>query len=122
MGTVYLCQSPYNPAALALIGATFFLIVSGCSIFGILLSRPARRLGDISYGIYLLQGLPQALFFRPAIFKSIAVSSPLGHWTLALFASITLIFVALFTHVAIEIPGIELGKRVTNAFRKTSAH
>ena len=119
MGALYFFQSPYNVAALALIGATFFLIVSGCSIFGILLSRPARRLGDISYGIYLLQGLPQAFFFRPAILKSFALSSPLGHWTLALLASITLIFFALFTHVAIEIPGIELGKRVTNAFKKT---
>lgn len=121
MGVVYLFQSPYSVVALALIGATFFLIVSGCSIFGILLSRPARRLGDISYGIYLLQGLPQALFFRPAILKSIALSSPLGHWTLALLASITLTFVALFTHIAVEIPGIELGKRLTNALRKPPA-
>ncbi len=122
MGVVYLLNSPYNVFALILIGATFFLIVSGCSIFGILLSRPARRLGDISYGIYLLQGLPQAFFFRPAILKSIALSSPLGHWTLALLASITLIFFALFTHVAIEIPGIELGKRVVNALERTLAH
>ncbi len=122
MGAVYFFESPYNVVALALIGATFFLIVSGCSVFGILLSRPARRLGDISYGIYLLQGLPQAFFFRPAILRSFALSSPLGHWTLALMASITLIITALFTHVAIEIPGIELGKRVTNALKRTQAH
>jgi len=49
-------DSMYDVAPELLLGAGFLLIVSGATLFGLLLTRPARRLGDISYGIYLLQG------------------------------------------------------------------
>lgn len=42
----------YAVQAVILLGAAFYLIASGCTIFGILTSSPARRLGDASYGIY----------------------------------------------------------------------
>lgn len=38
----------------ALLGAAFYLGSSGPILFGILTSQPARRLGDISYSVYLL--------------------------------------------------------------------
>ena len=90
----------------------FISSVGGCTIFGLLTTKPARRLGDISYGIYLLQGLPQALFFRPRFFSAIELGSPAGHWLLTFVAAVFLISLATLTHVYIERPGIVLGKLV----------
>ena len=60
---------------------SFLLIVSGATVFGLLLTRPARRLGDISYGIYLLQGPVLLLAFSfpcaPGSLGRVA-SGPLG--------------------------------------------
>jgi len=46
-----------------MLGAAFYLILCGSDLLGLLTSRPALRLGDISYGIYLLQGLVLAAIF-----------------------------------------------------------
>lgn len=105
-------RSPVGFQSVLCMGVAFYLISSGSTLFGLLTSTPARRLGDISYGIYLLQGLPQALFFRPPIFKSIALASPIGHWSLAILASVALIGLAALTHVYIERPGIAFGKLI----------
>ena len=45
----------YGLAPIAMLGVAFYLVVSGGTVFGLLTSRPARRLGDVSYGVYLLQ-------------------------------------------------------------------
>lgn len=39
----------------------FHLLTSGATLFGLIELRAARRLGNISYGIYLLQGLVPTL-------------------------------------------------------------
>lgn len=93
-----------------LLGASFYLITSGSTVFGLLVTRPARRLGDISYGIYLLQGLPQALLFRS--FRSVALSTGYAYWALTLLSTILLIALATTTHVWVERPGIDAGKKL----------
>jgi peptidoglycan/LPS O-acetylase OafA/YrhL len=115
----FIARSATSFHSMLCMGITFYLINTGCSFFGLLTTTPARRLGDVSYGIYLLQGLPQALFFRPPFFASIALASPLGHWSLALLATLTLVGLATLTHVYIERPGIALGRLVA---QKLSHH
>ena len=102
----------YTPGPLLLLGVAFFLIASGCSLWGVLTSRPAIRLGDVSYGVYLLQGLVLAAMFRQAPLRGFALSSPWHHWSLALAAMLLLVMLATATHVLIERPGIALGQRV----------
>ena len=102
---------------LIILGLAFYLITSGCSVFGLLVSRPALRLGDVSFGIYLLQGLPQALLYRPGRLRALDMASPYGHWVLTLIAALLLIAMATAAHVLIERPGIEAGKRVVYALR-----
>ncbi len=109
---IFLGRDATNFQAVLCMGITFYLISGGCTIFGLLTTKPARRLGDISYGIYLLQGLPQALFFRPRFFSAIELGSPAGHWLLTFVAAVFLISLATLTHVYIERPGIVLGKLV----------
>jgi peptidoglycan/LPS O-acetylase OafA/YrhL len=110
----------FHSVALVLIGIVFYLIASGCSLFGLLTGRPARRLGDVSYGIYLLQGLVFTLVFSSAWARSIALSSPLGHWSIVLLCATLLVALATATHILIERPGIELGKRIAQALNKRS--
>ena len=50
-------QSSANWLAVAATTVIFSSVVGGASIFGLLKTRPAVWLGDVSYGIYLLHGL-----------------------------------------------------------------
>jgi peptidoglycan/LPS O-acetylase OafA/YrhL len=111
-------NSSHNVGATVLLGGAFYLISSGCSFFGILTSRPARRLGDVSYGIYLLQGLVLTIVFSIDRARDIALRSALGHWSIALVCAILLLAVATATHVGIERSGIEIGKRLGRALRR----
>jgi len=103
------------------LGLLFYLVASGCTMFGLLVSRPAIRLGSLSYSIYLLQGFPQALAFRVPVFRAMALASPTAHWTLALVASVLLLSLSTLTYVAIELPGIELGHKLARRARSQSS-
>jgi peptidoglycan/LPS O-acetylase OafA/YrhL len=104
----------YAMMPIIVMGIAFYLIVSGCTVFGLLTSRPARRLGDVSYGIYILQGLALDAALRPAPLRAIALASPIGHWTLVFLGAVFLIMIATVAHVLIERPGIRLGKQVAD--------
>jgi peptidoglycan/LPS O-acetylase OafA/YrhL len=119
----------HSAGEILLLGGVFYLVTCGCSFFGLLTCRPARRLGDISYGIYLLQNLVFSGVFSIGWARRIALASPLGHWSMLLLSAVLLILIATFTHVWIERPGIDLGKRFgallcnrsRNALPRTSA-
>ncbi len=105
----------YGVAPEFLLGVGFLLIVSGTTVFGLLLTRPARRLGDISYGIYLLQGPVLLLAFSLPWLKAASAVSPAVHWGLVAVAGATLTVFATFTHSLVERPGIQAGRRVAAA-------
>ena len=114
--TIAFCPT-YSPASIVLLGLVFSLVVGDCSMFGLLTSRPARRLGDISYGIYLLQGLTLMACFKPALLRDWATASPIGHWLVLFLSAVLLIALATAAHVMIEVPGIKLGRRATRFVR-----
>ena len=104
-------------AQIMLITVTFYLISSGTDAFGILTSRPARRLGNISFGIYLLQGLVLAASaYFPSI-KQFALSSPTAHWTVIGADAVILTLLSTLAHAFVERPGIELGRRMAQKAR-----
>jgi peptidoglycan/LPS O-acetylase OafA/YrhL len=107
-------DSSHGTGATLLLGGAFYLIASGCSFFGLLTSRPARRLGDVSYGIYLLQGV--AIFLVLDSVRVAAFRSPLVYWAAVLLCAMVLIAAATVTHAWIERPGIEIGKRLGTGF------
>jgi peptidoglycan/LPS O-acetylase OafA/YrhL len=109
--------SAYAVLPICLLGIAFFLIANGTTMFGILGTRPARRLGDVSFGIYLLQGLVLAGVFATTAARSLASSSPVGHWVLVALAAFVLISAATIAHVLIERPGVDLGRRVSALVR-----
>jgi peptidoglycan/LPS O-acetylase OafA/YrhL len=95
-----------------LLGASFLLIVSGATFFGLLVTRPARRLGDISYGIYLLQGPILLLAFRLPALRAASAASPAVHWSLVAIAASALTAFATVMHSLVERPGIQAGRSV----------
>lgn len=103
-------------AAIAILGLAFLLVVSGASLFGLLRWRACRRLGDVSYSIYLLHGLVLATLFSFAAARGYFLSSPLAHWTVVMLAGLVVVALSAATHRWIEMPGIALGRRVA-AFR-----
>ena len=103
-------DSIYGVAPELLLGAAFLMIVSGTTLFGLLLTRPARRLGDISYGVYLLQGPVLLLAFSLPGLKAASVASPAVHWSLVAVAAAALAAFATLTHSLVERPGVQAGR------------
>lgn len=105
----------------ALTGSIFFLIVNGCTLFGSLTNKSAQRLGEISYGIYLLQGLILFLFAEIQPLRTAAVATPQNYWIFVLTESLALVFVAFVTYSLVEKPGIAMGKRLALRLDKRKA-
>ncbi len=109
------CFSTANcRAAMLMLGVVFFLVASGCSLFGLLNCRAAIRLGELSYGIYLLHGLVLAAVLRPAPIRALVLSSPLWHGALLLATMLVLILAATLAHVHVERRGVRLGRRAAS--------
>ncbi len=102
----------FRPIPVLLLGIAFLIVALGTDLFGILESRPARRLGNISFGIYLLQGVVFAGISSFGGIRALDLRSPLGHWTVSLIEAIALVVLATCTHALIERPGIDLGRRL----------
>jgi peptidoglycan/LPS O-acetylase OafA/YrhL len=102
----------YSVIPILILGFSFGLIVECGTLFGLLLTLPAKRLGDVSYGIYLLQGPVLFLAFGLPFSRSFATNSAGAHWVVVMGAAVALIVLATLTHVLIERPGIRAGKWV----------
>jgi peptidoglycan/LPS O-acetylase OafA/YrhL len=100
------------PLPITTLGAIFFLITSGTTFFGLLTTKAAVRLGDISYGIYLLQGAMLAIVFSIPAVRTLALGSPLAHWSISIICALLLIIVAVCAHVLIERKGVDAGRRL----------
>lgn len=105
-------ETAYRAAPVALLGVVFYLIISGTSVFGLLRAQASRRLGDISYGIYLLQGIVLFFVFSIGSVKSFALISPVRHWSVVCLCALLLMGLAALTHHFVELPGIGVGKQI----------
>ncbi|PRH37777.1 acyltransferase family protein [Burkholderia gladioli] len=105
-------KSHAGEVQIVLIGVTFYLICSGASMFGVLHLRSAERLGHISYGIYLIQGIPMTLLYWHPEFKAWAIHSTAHYWLSLLICAVVLCVIASIAHVTIERPFIAIGKRL----------
>ena len=100
----------YGFATTVLLGVAFAVIVGGNDLFGLLACRAARRLGEASFGIYLLQAPALATVFTLAPIP--IKRSPAGFWCCVLAAAVLLVGCATVAHVAVERPGIAAGRRL----------
>jgi peptidoglycan/LPS O-acetylase OafA/YrhL len=101
-------------------GIVFFAITNGCSLFGLLTRRSAQRLGEISYGIYLLQGIVLYTFARIPEMSTLATSTSLNYWFFVLVEGITLVAMAFTAYYFIEKPGIAAGKKIVSRLNQVT--
>ncbi len=106
---VFACRNAYAAPAVLLLGGAFLLVVSGATMGGFLVSRAARRIGDISYPIYLLHGPIYDLMIASPLRDAFAHST-IGFYGLTLASGVVVLVVAQAIHVAVERPGVSLGK------------
>lgn len=94
-----------NTLAVLLTALIFASVVGGASMFGILYSRPAIWLGDISYGIYLIHGLVLWTTFS-ACRKLIDMNllGMLPYWLIVLSVAAIVSLLASASYVCIEKP------------------
>ncbi len=90
--------------------AGFALIVQGANLFGLLLSRPVRFMGAISYPVYLLHGIVYyiAMLLRGGI-GPVSVPAYLGQTALCLGA---ILLLATVLHVLVEKPTMRLSEQM----------
>lgn len=112
IGLLLLTPTAYSAIPLVILSAIFILVSLNCSVFGLLTMRASKRLGEISYGIYLLQGIILYIVFANQEVQRFALSSNLFYWLVILLAAVTLVFVAIIAHVMLEKPGISLGRNL----------
>lgn len=117
--TVFLgFDSAYATLPILGLAVGFLCIVSGADLFGLLQTRAAVRLGNLSYGIYILHGPILRVTLDNDLLKPIALSSPLMHWLCVYAVSALVLAAAAVAHVVLERRGIEEGKRLASALTK----
>lgn len=97
-----------------LLAIIFFGVISGCSIFGLLTLPASQRMGEVSYGIYLLQGI---IFYWVYSMPSIchyALRSSIQFWCVMMLICILILFLAIFAHIIFEKPGIKFGYKLSS--------
>lgn len=107
-----LLENGYGADTLILLSIFFYLVCSGASLFGILTNVAARRLGNISYSLYLMQGLILTLVFSISPIRNFALQTALNYWLIGGVCAALLVVAAALGYAFIERPGIALGKRL----------
>jgi peptidoglycan/LPS O-acetylase OafA/YrhL len=96
-------SSAYNPIAPLLLFLPFLVIANGNTMFGLLVCRPVRVLGLISYSIYLLHSMFLYLGFRlVAHSNSIIHLSPLAFWLIVCSIGLATVAVSTVTYQRVE--------------------
>ena len=101
-----------------LISTLFFIIIaSGNSIFGILSNMISRKLGQITYSIYLIHGIVLFVVFRYLLgFKMAAKLTEIEHWGVIALCIFPIIFISQLTFKHIELPFINFRKKKLTRF------
>jgi peptidoglycan/LPS O-acetylase OafA/YrhL len=108
----------YRPAPLLLVSLAFCLIAGGNTLFGLLISRTSRVLGEMTYSIYLLHGVLLYTLFEIVLGRELAASlSPRDHWLVVLAVCPLLIGLSHLSLRAVEQPGLAMTVPLTRWLR-----
>jgi peptidoglycan/LPS O-acetylase OafA/YrhL len=113
---IVLCQYEMTrPDIIALLTLLFIGLTCENPLFKILCAAPLRWMGEISYGLYLLHGL--FIWAGVYVFAPLVSGRPVSDLTVCLYAAAAtplLVALATFLNIAVEQPGIDLGRHVAN--------
>lgn len=118
-GTATLFPTAFEGRAWVCLCMAFCLIAGGADLFGLLLNKTSRSLGQLAYSIYLLHGI---LLFSMVNFiigsYRVAVMSSLAYWSCIQLLIPCLLVLSAATFHYVEQPGIQLGKRLSASWSK----
>lgn len=113
LGVVFLAfDTMLGPVQIVLVSAFFYLVCDGATLFGLLSTRPARRMSAMSYSLYLMQGLALTLVFAVPPVRDFAMSGPVRFWLAGGLCALLLVLASAATYRVVEKPGIALGRRL----------
>lgn len=110
-----------GPVQALLLGLVFYVISSGNTFLGMLETKAARRLGEISYGVYLTHGLVLTGVFSIEPVRIYALSGHGSYWATIAVCAFLVVVVATLGFVLVERPGIRLGQLVAAALTRNQA-
>ena len=105
-------RSGYSLFTALLLAIFFYLVCSGATLFGLLTTTAVRRLGNISYSLYLMQGIVLTTIFTVISIQQFAMISALNYWLTGMLSAVVLFLCAALGYTYIERPGIALGKHL----------
>ena len=105
-------SSGYSTWTAMLLTLFVFLVCTGATLFGLLATTAAQRLGRVSYSLYLMQGVALSLVFAVAPMRAFAMTSPVAFWAVGIVCACLLVLAASLGYALVEHPGIALGKRL----------
>ncbi|WP_395680629.1 acyltransferase family protein [Inquilinus sp.] len=113
LGTVFLAfDTMLGPVQILLVSVFFGLVCDGATLFGLLSTRPARRMSTMSYSLYLMQGLALTLVFGVPQIRDFAMAGPARFWLAGGLCALLLLAASAVTYRLVEAPGIALGRRM----------
>jgi peptidoglycan/LPS O-acetylase OafA/YrhL len=103
-------------AQLLLLGILFCVFSIGSTFLRFLRAKPVRRLGEISYSIYLIHGLVLTAVFSVGTIRGYAMESHVSYWLVVTLCGLLVVLVSTLSYLLVERPGIRLGKAVAGRF------
>lgn len=119
LGIIFITSNNgYGTYSALLLAVPFYLVCSGASLFGLLTTKPAIRLGNMSYSLYLLHGLVLTLVFAIVPVKDFALDSYAQYWAIGMICAVLLVICSALGYILIERPGITVGRSIIG-YRKS---
>jgi peptidoglycan/LPS O-acetylase OafA/YrhL len=117
LGTIFVAfDTALGSVQIALMALFFYAVCNGGTLFGLLTTRAARRLGNASYSVYLLQGIVLTATFAVPSIKVFALQGVFEYWAVGVLSALALAGVSATTYLAVEKPGIAFGRRIRHRF------
>lgn len=102
----------YNNSSAVCLGVAFFTVVKGCSIFGVLTSKGAIRIGNMSYSVYLTHSIVLVLFLQTPVVASLVKEYDAFTWLSTALVFTFCILISMVTFLFIEKKGVALGYKL----------
>jgi peptidoglycan/LPS O-acetylase OafA/YrhL len=116
VSVLFFQENAYGVSAILVTTALFAAIVGNFSFWGLLHSRAALWLGDISYGIYLTHGL--MLWLALTTLRSLNVLSHLGllaYTGIILCIGVFIVLISSLSYIKLEKPAMVAARKWSNA-------
>ena len=103
---------PYRFETTALCGVVFLVVACGNTMFGLLTSAGAKRLGNVSYSVYLLHGVVINLLSTILRYHANMYSQGLRYWATFAATYAVVVLASVGSYRLVELNGVALGRRV----------